>query len=84
MLEYTDLARGKKPRFATPSEMYMNLAYASSHGSKCIKRQVGAVLVDAMPDEIGDIVAVGYNENPIGTAPCIEEPEYGADTRSGT
>ena len=34
----------------------MNLAYSASHGSKCLKRQVGAVLVDAVPNTMGQIV----------------------------
>ena len=52
-------------------EIYMQLAYASSHGSRCIKRTVGAVLV-----RDGQVIATGFNENPTGTHPCIEEPEY--------
>ena len=31
----------------------MNLAYSSAHGSKCLKRQVGAVLVEALPNIMG-------------------------------
>jgi len=57
----------------------MNMAYSASHGSKCIKRQVGAVLVNALPNVVGEVVGLGFNENPINTRPCIEEPKYGAD-----
>jgi deoxycytidylate deaminase/dephospho-CoA kinase len=77
--DYADLVLGKKYRFAKPIEIYMNVAYLASHGSKCIKRQVGAVLVNALPNVMGEVVGQGFNENPIGTKPCIEEPHYGAD-----
>lgn len=48
-----------------------------------MKRQVGAVLVAAPPNEIGEIVGQGFNENPFGTKPCVEEPEYDADPDKG-
>jgi len=75
---YIDLVTGKQPRYANPSEIFMNLAYSAAHGSKCLKRQVGAVLVAAPPGEMGDIVGQGFNENPYPTKPCVEEPRYGA------
>jgi deoxycytidylate deaminase/dephospho-CoA kinase len=87
LVEYLELVTGDKPRYASPAEIYMNLAYSSSHGSKCLKRQVGAVLVAAPPNEMGEVVAVGFNENPLGTSPCVEEKKYGADptqNRPGT
>jgi deoxycytidylate deaminase/dephospho-CoA kinase len=77
--DYADLVLGCKYRFARPIEIYMNVAYSASHGSKCIKRQVGAVIVNALPNVMGEVVGQGFNENPIGTRPCIEEPKYGAD-----
>jgi len=73
------LLLGEKLRYAQPHEILMNLAYSASHGSKCLKRQVGAVIVNAAPFESGEVVGQGYNENPIGTHPCVEEPNYGAD-----
>jgi cytidine deaminase len=76
------LLTGDRPRYANPSEILMNLAYSAAHGSKCLKRQVGAVLVDAPPGKLGDIVGQGFNENPFNTHPCVEEPEYGADPGS--
>lgn len=79
LIQYLELATGQNPRYATPKEIFMNLAYSSSHASKCLKRQVGAVLVSAPPDEMGEIVGVGFNENPSGTSPCVEERKYGAD-----
>lgn len=71
LLAHVALVTGSKPRYATPDEIYMNLAYSSSHGSKCLKRQVGAVLVAAKPGEMGEIVGVGFNENPVNTPPCV-------------
>lgn len=76
--DHLDLATGATTRYPTPGEMYMNLAYSCSHGSKCLKRQVGAVIVAAEPDKVGEVVAVGFNENPLPTSPCVEEPCYGA------
>lgn len=78
---YVQLVTGARPRYANASEIFMNLAYSSSHGSKCLKRQVGAAIVDAPPGSMGEVVGLGFNENPIGTFPCVEEPRYGADKR---
>ena len=71
-MEFVDLATGKKPRGATQDEILMNIAFSSSHSSKCVKRHVGAVVASSM----GQVVSAGYNENPLGTNPCIEEPLY--------
>jgi len=81
--EYIDLITGKKPRYARPGEIFMNLAYSAAHGSKCLKRQVGAVIAAAPPGEMGEIIGQGFNENPAPTRPCVEEPEYGADPVRG-
>jgi deoxycytidylate deaminase len=83
LAEYAELVTGENPRYAEPKEILMNLAYSSSHGTKCLKRQVGAILVTAPPGEMGEIVGQGFNENPIGTRPCVEEPQYGADEDQG-
>lgn len=72
LLDFVDLATGNKPRGASQAEILMNIAFSSSHSSKCIKRHVGAVIADLK----GQVVSAGYNENPLGTNPCIEEPEY--------
>lgn len=82
VIDFTQLATGEKPRYALAGEILMNLAHSAAHGSKCLKRQVGAVLVDAAPGEMGDVVGQGFNENPVGTSPCVEEPEYGADAQT--
>jgi len=83
LLEYLDLVTGAAPRYAKPAEILMNLAYSAAHGSKCLKRQVGAVLVEALPNVMGQIVGQGFNENPIGTSPCVEERRYGANAKRG-
>jgi deoxycytidylate deaminase len=72
LLDFVDLAAGKKLRSASLAEILMNIAFSSSHSSKCIKRHVGAVVADSK----GQVVSAGYNENPLGTNPCVEEPEY--------
>src|SRR5438105_11981470 len=61
----------------------MNLAFSAAHGSKCLKRQVGAVLVSAPPNQMGEIVGQGFNENPFVTSPCVEEKRYGAKPARG-
>lgn len=67
---FAALVEGRDVRYATPEEMLMNVAYSATHGSKCLKRQVGAVI--AFGDEP---LASGYNENPKGLKPCIEQFE---------
>lgn len=73
ILEFIDLVSGTTVRSAAMDEILMNMAFSGSHSSKCLKRHVGAVVVDPS----GRVVGVGYNENPLGTKPCVEEPEYG-------
>lgn len=72
IVEFVDLISGKQPRHANQDEIRMNMAYGASHSSKCVKRHVGAIVVDGA----GQAIAIGYNENPLGTHPCVEEPEY--------
>lgn len=66
--DYAALVEGREHRYATPTEMLMNVAYASSHGSKCLKRQVGCVIAEGT-----EPLSSGYNENPDGLKPCIEQ-----------
>jgi len=66
---YVDLMMGKL-RPPTRFESYMSMAYSASLMSQCIKRRVGAVIVDEKNDAI---VAVGYNENPQPMEPCISK-----------
>ncbi len=72
VLQFADLIAGAAPRDATQDEIWMHMAYASAHGSRCLKRHVGSVIVT----EAGDVVGTGYNENPRSTNPCASEPEY--------
>lgn len=53
-----------------PEEYFMSLAYTASLKSKCIKRQVGAVIVDKR----GRVLGVGCNENLEPLKQCIDEP----------
>jgi deoxycytidylate deaminase/dephospho-CoA kinase len=67
-----DLITGEARRPARTSEVLMHMAFSASHTSQCLKRHVGAVVADAR----GQLVSVGYNENPLGTNPCVLESEY--------
>src|SRR5262249_43815624 len=71
--EFAGLVDHTKPRDLTTTEINMQTAYSAARGSKCLKRHVGAIVVDG----IGRVVAAEYNENPIGTRPCVEEERYG-------
>jgi len=51
-----------------PQEVFMATAVSHSHASHCMKRKVGALIVD----EVNNIsLSVGYNDNPIGMEPCF-------------
>lgn len=82
LVDFEKVVTGKEPRYPNPLETLMNFAYSAAHGSKCLKRQVGAVVVDAAPGEMGEIVGQGFNENPRSTAPCVDEVRYGADPKA--
>jgi deoxycytidylate deaminase len=47
----------------------MSIAYTASLLSHCLKRQVGAVITD----EKGEVLSIGYNENPYPLKPCSEQ-----------
>ena len=83
VIGYVQVLTGETPRYPEPIEVMMNVAYSAAHGSKCLKRQVGAVVVDAAPGEMGDVVGQGFNDNPRPTPPCVDEPRYGADPGKG-
>lgn len=59
---------------------FMGVAYVLSLRSTCIRRKVGAVLVDGR----GYVLATGYNGNAAGDPHCIDHPCKGADAPSGT
>ena len=72
ILEFADIVTGSKTRGPTTEEIQMHMAYAASHSSQCLKRHVGAVLIN----QDGNLIASGYNENPQMTQPCVKEPTY--------
>lgn len=67
---YMALLSGTKSRTPEPDEFFMSLAYTASLNSKCFKRQVGAVVVDADKN----VLSVGYNENLQPHQPCVDDP----------
>ena len=59
------LSRGQP----TQSETLMAAAYTLSQRSSCLKRKVGAVIVD----EVDDVISSGFNEVPRHGRPCADE-----------
>lgn len=66
-----DLIEGKEAFAPTHVETSMAIAYAESMRSSCLKRKVGAVIVDVS----GSVVSSGYNEVPAANNTC--KCEYG-------
>lgn len=72
----------------TIDEMCMTMAYALSKSSSCLKRKVGCVIVDIESAEptsdnamhrrrnLPFLVSSGYNEVPLGSSPCVVNPQY--------
>jgi deoxycytidylate deaminase len=69
-------------------ELCMTIAYSLSKASSCLKRKVGAVVVDLekydgelknpnQQKELPIIISSGYNEVPFGQLPCKYHPDYG-------
>jgi deoxycytidylate deaminase/dephospho-CoA kinase len=69
VLDYVKLAIGETRRSPSREEIFMNMAYSACHSSQCLKRHVGALVIDSENNPVG----VGYNENPLGTEPCKKE-----------
>lgn len=82
------LCQGTSTRRPDDDELFMHLAYSSAWGSACIKRNVGAVIVqpeDLMKqrridlkhsvDQRARLVSSGFNENPEWMSPCFIEYE---------
>lgn len=65
------LIEGKESFAPTYIETNMAIAYAASMRSSCLKRKVGAVIVDIT----GDVFSSGYNEVPAANDTC--KCEYG-------
>lgn len=53
----------------SPDESFMTIAYAASMRSSCLKRKVGATIID----DCGNIISSGYNEVPMAQADCLNE-----------
>lgn len=51
-----------------PREVFMTTAVSQSFASRCLKRKVGALIVNEK-DKIP--LSIGYNDNPIGMEPCF-------------
>ncbi len=67
--EYIDLITGISKRVPTEQEALMAIAFANSQRSNCLKRKVGAVIIDSS----GHILGSGYNEVPSYTKTCRDE-----------
>lgn len=63
ILEDIDVMKKRKVRQPRMPEVFMATAVSQSHASQCIKRKVGALIVD---EENKIPISVGYNDNPIG------------------
>lgn len=72
VLAMCDLLTRATFRAPTADEIHMDIAFTSSHQSRCLKRHVGAVVINAA----GVQVSSGFNENPPPTRPCRDEPKY--------
>ena len=67
--EAVDYVEKKKPFRPSAIETCMAIAYAVSMRSSCLKRKVGAVIVD----DLGNVFSSGYNEVPCTQKSCIQE-----------
>ncbi len=56
-------------RIPSKQETYMSIAFTASLMSECVKRQVGAVILD----RIGNVVSIGYNMPPKPLKPCYKQ-----------
>lgn len=75
--KYINLFIGKsKNKAPTEMESIMSMAYSNSLRSSCLKRKVGAVIVDSK----GNVFSSGYNEVPFLEKPCLNM--YGGCYRS--
>jgi deoxycytidylate deaminase len=55
-----------------PDETFMTIAYCESLRSSCLKRQVGAVIVE----EDGAVISVAHNDVPEGSDSCLKHEKY--------
>lgn len=69
--QYIDIAahpQSKRPPYKG-EEPLMAMAFAISQRSSCLKRKVGAIIVDGK----GNVISSGYNEVPPHERPCRDE-----------
>lgn len=66
--EQISVMKGEISRNPANAEVSMATAVSQSHASRCLRRKVGALIVD---EEKGIPVSVGYNDNPIGMESCF-------------
>lgn len=66
---HVGLLEGTTLRYPTKHEALMNTAFSAAHQTRCLKRQVGAVI--ATPR--GEPISIGFNENPDAIKPCINQ-----------
>jgi len=68
LCEQISVMKGEESRDPTKPEVSMATAVSQSHASRCLKRKVGALIVD---DTNGIPLSVGYNDNPVGMESCF-------------
>jgi len=66
--EQISVMKSQLSRDPTRAEVSMATAVSQSHASRCLKRKVGALIVD---DKNGIPLSVGYNDNPVGMESCF-------------
>lgn len=66
---YIDLIKKPFTNKPTEEETLMSIAYANSYRSSCLKRKVGAIIIDKQ----GNLFSSGYNEVPREHKPCKNE-----------
>jgi len=66
--QFDGMKTEKKFRDPFQREVFMATAVSQSHASHCLKRKVGALIVN---DENGIPLSVGYNDNPVGMESCF-------------
>jgi deoxycytidylate deaminase len=66
---YLGLLRREPLSGPSADEIAMAMAYAQAEASECIKRHVGAVIVD----RDGRLISVGFNQNPLSMQACHEQ-----------
>jgi len=64
--KYVSMITEEKEFPPTEEETIMAMAYANSRRSSCLKRKVGAILID----DYGNVFSSGYNEVPINENTC--------------